>query len=80
MKKIFLFILVCFSVLLSIYYVVANYEVIVSATVNSPNHAPLILSVNPSDDPRLLRTNRIQHYTMYFKDDETDSTVYSIMS
>lgn len=56
----------------------ANQSVIVSAVVWTWNHAPIILSVTPNSDPRILAKNRIQSYTIYFRDDEKDQITYTI--
>jgi|GEM_PF-2367084 len=62
----------------SIFLVFANQSVNVSAIVGAINHAPVILSVTPSSDPKLLGTNKIQNYTIYFRDDEKDTITYTI--
>lgn len=75
MKKIF----VIFSILVLILSQVhANQSVIVSAIVGSLNHAPVILSVFPDSNPRILKVNKTQSYTIYFRDDENDTINYTI--
>ncbi len=75
MKKIISFFILFISFLnISI----ADENVIVSAIVWLSNHPPLILSVNPNSDPRILKTNKTQSYTIYFKDDEKDTLTYTI--
>ncbi|EKE29755.1 MAG: hypothetical protein ACD_2C00105G0002 [uncultured bacterium (gcode 4)] len=63
-----------------IYFAVADSRVVVTATVGNANHPPVILRINPSDDPRLLKTNRVQQYSAYFKDDEKDEITFTITS
>lgn len=75
MKKI-ISILLFLSILISTAY--ANQSVIVSAVVGSLNHAPIILSVSPNSNPRILKKNATQSYTIYFKDDEKDTVYYTI--
>ena len=36
------------------------------------------MSVSPSSDPKLLARNKIQNYTLYFRDDEKDTVTYTI--
>lgn len=56
----------------------ANQSVIVSAIVWNQNSAPIIMSVNPDSNPRILKTNRTQSYTLYFRDNEKDNVSYTI--
>ena len=35
-------------------------------------------TVSPSSDPKLLGRDKIQNYTLYFRDDEKDSVSYTI--
>lgn len=58
--------------------VIASTDVLVTAIVWNNNHAPVILSVNPSDDPRILRTNKVQKYIIYFKDDEKNNSTFTV--
>lgn len=66
------------GILSSVFFVFANQSVNVSAIVGAINHAPVILSVTPSSNPKLLGTNKIQNYTLYFRDDEQDTITYTI--
>ncbi|MDP2103968.1 MAG: hypothetical protein Q8K26_03540 [Candidatus Gracilibacteria bacterium] len=66
------------GILSSIFLVFANQSVNVSAIVGAINHAPVVLSVTPSSNPKLLGTNKIQNYTLYFRDDENDTVTYTI--
>lgn len=75
MKKIISIIFIFTILFLSVR---ANQSVIVSAVVGSLNHAPVILSVFPDSNPRILRTNKTQSYTIYFRDDEKDNINYTI--
>ena len=36
------------------------------------------MSLAPSSDPKLLGKNKIQNYTLYFRDDERDTVSYTI--
>lgn len=56
----------------------ANQSVQVSAIVDMPNHPPVVLSVLPASDPKLLGQNKIQNYSVYFRDDEKDTVIYTI--
>lgn len=53
-------------------------NVIVSAVVWSINQAPLVVSVNPSSNPRILWTNKTQSYSVWFSDNEKDTIYYTI--
>lgn len=50
----------------------------VTAIVGAGNHSPVVLSVSPANDPKLLSRNKIQNYTLYFRDDEKDTVTYTI--
>lgn len=50
----------------------------VSAIVGSLNHSPVITTLTPSGDPKLLGRDKIQNYTLYFRDDEKDTVSYTI--
>lgn len=75
MKKIIFIFSFIFLILLTAQ---ANQSVIVSAIVWNQNSAPLIMSVNPDSNPRILKTNRTQSYTLYFRDNEKDFVSYTI--
>lgn len=79
MKKFLASILVVFiGSASSLFFVFANGSVGVSAVVGSLNHSPVITTLTPSSDPKLLGTNKIQNYTLYFRDDEKDTVSYTI--
>lgn len=78
MKKLLIGLVGIMSVISSILFVSATQSVIVSAIVGAINHAPVILSVTPASDPKLLGMNKIQNYTLYFRDDEKDAITYTI--
>lgn len=79
MKKLISILLsLCFVFLPIDLSVNANNSVVVSAIVGSLNQAPLILRVNPNWDPWILEKNKIQNYTIYFKDNEKDTIYYTI--
>lgn len=75
MKKI-ISIIIWFFILFTI--VKANQSVVVSAVVWNQNHAPVILSVSPNSNPRILEKDKIQLYTIYFRDDEKEEVTYTI--
>lgn len=77
MKKILCFFFI-FLFLFSPTHLKANQSVIVSAVVGNINHAPVILSVIPDSNPRFLRVNRTQSYTLYFRDNEKDTVSYTM--
>lgn len=56
----------------------ANQSVVVSAIVWNLNNAPIILSITPNSNPRILKTNRTQSYSIYFRDNEKDTITYTI--
>ncbi len=62
------------------YIAVADYSVIVTAIVWNQNQAPVVITVNPSDDPRMLKVSKIQRYSIYFNDNEKDTVSYTITS
>lgn len=62
----------------SLFFVSANQSVQVSAVVGSLNHAPVVLSLAPSSDLKMLGRSKIQNYTLYFRDDEKDAVSYTI--
>ncbi len=66
------FLLVCYSL-----QSFAN-NVIITAKVGSQNSSPVILSVNPASNPRILWTGKYQNYTIYFRDDEKNSLHFTI--
>lgn len=53
-------------------------QVIVTAVVWNLNHTPVITSINPSSDPKLIARNKTQNYTIYLRDDEQDAIYYTI--
>ncbi len=78
MKKIFSILLL---LLISIYYSNFSFSansVIVSAVVWNLNHSPVVLTVVPNNDPKLLKTNALQNFSLYFRDDEKDTIYYTI--
>ena len=50
----------------------------VSAIVGAINHAPVVLTVLPSSDPKLLARGKIQNYSVYFRDDEKNTMYYTV--
>ncbi len=75
MKKIIFIFSFIFLILLQTQ---ANQSVVVSAIVWNQNSAPIIISINPDSNPRILKTNRTQSYTLYFRDNEKDFVSYTI--
>lgn len=49
-----------------------------TAIVGVGNHSPIIVSLSPGSDPKLLARSKIQNYTLYFRDDEKDTVTYTI--
>ena len=78
MKKFLIILVGIIGTLSSLFYVFADQSVQVTAVVGSINHSPVIASVSPSSDPKLLGKNKIQNYTLYFRDDEKDTVSYTI--
>lgn len=62
----------------SVFFVFASQSVQVTAIVGTMNHSPIVTSIVPSSDPKLLGRNKIQNYTLYFRDDEKDVVSYTI--
>lgn len=80
MKKFLIILVGIIGIISSLFYVFADQSVQVTAIVGSINHSPVIASVSPSGDPKLLAKNKIQNYTLYFRDDEKDIVSYTITS
>ena len=79
MKRLFFSLLGIITILSSIVFAfAANQSVQVSAVVGIINHSPVILSVNPHSDPKILGVTNIQNYSLYFQDDEKDTISYTI--
>ncbi|MDD4151221.1 MAG: hypothetical protein PHR68_01275 [Candidatus Gracilibacteria bacterium] len=53
-------------------------SVVVSAVVGNINASPVIISVNPSSNPKMIKINNLQDYIIYFRDNEKDIVYYSI--
>lgn len=53
-------------------------NVLVTAKVWTLNSKPVVISVNPASNPRILQKNRSQNYAIYFQDDEKDTVTYTI--
>ncbi len=77
-KKILSFISIVFITILILNKTIAWEQVVVSAIVWSINTAPLIIDVNPNDEPWILERSNIQNYSIYFKDKEKDVVYYTI--
>lgn len=78
MKKILIFFILT-SLILSPFELNAEKSVIVSAIVGNINHAPVVLSVTPNSNPRLLKINKTQTYSLFLRDDEKDTLYYNII-
>ena len=78
MKKLLTILAVFLSVSPSFFFVFAAQSVQVTAIVGSINHSPVVLTITPSSDPKLLGRNKIQNYTIYFRDDEKDTAYYTL--
>lgn len=57
---------------------IAASSVVVSAVVWNVNHAPVVIEVLPDSNPKLLKRNALQNFTLYFRDDEKDIVYYTI--
>lgn len=66
------------GLLSSFFFVSANQSVQVTAVVGNMNHSPVVVSLSPSSNPKLLGQNKIQSYSLYFRDDEKDTVSYTI--
>lgn len=75
MKK---YIFIAIGILLLLSVAVYAKDVFVTAKVGIQNSKPIVISVNPSNNPKLLWKNKSQSYTLYFRDDEKDPVSYSI--
>lgn len=53
-------------------------SVVVSAVVWNLNHSPVVINVVPNNNPKLLKTNSLQNFSLYFRDDEKDIIYYTI--
>lgn len=53
-------------------------NVVVSAIVWNTNWAPVVISVNPASNPVLIKTNALQEYIIYYRDNEKDQLSYTI--
>jgi len=60
------------------YLTYSNIKVMVSATVWGGNQAPVILSVNPSSVPVVLRRSAIQTFSIQVRDTDSPSVSYTI--
>ena len=80
MKKFLIILVGIIGIISSLFYVFADQSVQVTAIVGSVNHSPVIVNISPSSDPKLLAKNKIQNYTLYFRDDEKDIVSYTITS
>lgn len=74
MKK---YIIWCIIVALWVTLVSAK-DVLVTARVWVINSKPVVLSVNPANNPKLLWVSTAQSYTLYFRDDEKNPVTYTI--
>lgn len=79
MKKFFaIIVFIWIGIVSSLFFVFANQSVGVSAIVGSLNHSPVVTTLAPSSDPKLLGPDKIQNYMLYFRDDEKDTVSYTI--
>jgi hypothetical protein len=53
-------------------------NVLVTAKVGNLNSKPIVISVNPASNPRILQKNKSQNYAIYFQDAEKDIVTYTI--
>ena len=66
-------------------YMIFNHIIVLSATnvtltgiVWSWNYSPTVLSVTPNGNPEILAASSMQNFSLNFKDQEKDSTTYTI--
>lgn len=78
MKK-FLNSIIVITLLMWVFFGIINAEqVIVTAVVWNLNHTPVILTINPNSDPKLIARDKTQNYTIHLRDDEKDTIYYTI--
>ena len=53
-------------------------SITVSAVVGNINHAPIIISITPNNNPKLLASNSLQNFSILFRDDEKNHIYYTI--
>lgn len=53
-------------------------NVLITAKVWSLNSRPIVITLNPANDPKLLQRWKTQAYELYFQDIEKDEVTYSI--
>lgn len=78
MKKIFSILLL---LVISIYYSNFSFSansVVVSAVVWNLNHSPVVLKVIPNNNPKLIKADGLQNFSLYFRDDEKDLVYFTI--
>lgn len=78
MRKILPFLIATGILVVPAVFVYAAQSVQVTAIVGSLNHAPVVTAVSPSNNPKMLGRNKIQNYTVTFRDDEKDIVYYTI--
>ena len=79
MKNIYIIIsITIFIASISLFTVLARQSIGVSAVVGNANNSPVVISTNPSSNPKLLWKSKLQNYTLYFRDNEKDPVTYTI--
>ena len=53
-------------------------NVVVSAIVWNINSAPIIISMNPNTDIKLLQNSEVQNFSIYYQDREKDPITFTI--
>lgn len=53
-------------------------SVTVSAVVGNINHSPVVISVTPNNNPKLLSADSLQNFVIRFRDDEQNHVYYTI--
>ena len=71
-----IFLAVCFGLPLSGIY--ANTSVVVSATVGNIKPPPVVISVDPNSDPKLLGTSEVQRFSLYYQDADRDPVTFTV--
>ena len=82
MKKLFSAVILALTACLMLSFplsgIYATNTVVVSAIVGNINSAPLIISVTPSSDPKLLGAGEVQNFSVYYRDNEKDSATFTV--
>ncbi|MEA3386864.1 MAG: hypothetical protein U9Q66_00190 [Patescibacteria group bacterium] len=69
-----------FSIISILIFSTANAveSVTVSAVVGNLNHSPVVTSITPNNNPKLLKAYSLQNFVVKFRDDEKNHIYYTI--